>query len=714
MIKYIYIALLTFFVFELNAQNIKLLHNLSSLTTRADLLYEKSQYADAAVLYSKAYKKDTTSIDLTIKIGECHRLINEHQKAEYWYSKGIDQVQKEDSEIWMNYAQSLIINKKYTEAKKWLSLYNEHVDEDRRAVKKLNALNNLHFHFKDSSSVQISSLNINTEHVEFSPTYYNNGIVFLSDQHTSEINNVMNWSAEEYTNIYYTEEREDGTMKQPVEFHSGLSSNYHEGPLVFYDNNKIIFTRTGVQNTKTGEAHLELYGAEYDDKSDKWINVSPLHFNNKYYSVGHPAITKDGNKLIFSSNKPRGYGGTDLYVSHMVNGKWSREENLGESINTKGNEMFPYFPNADEIVFSSNGHGGLGDLDLFRVNLSISFDEAVENLGYPYNSPNADFGYISNESGGNGYFTSNRANGGLDDDIYRFVVKWSKIQGSIVERNNEKSIEQVKLEMIVSGKIKDTKYSDSIGIAEFITLPGEDVILKASKKGYLPSTTILSNDGFSAGKLSRFVMYMDKIPEPKVKKVPKDSYAQLMELYHKEKAMVQVNGRIFEYREIGNHQYLVNAEEQILLSKDPPDVDQPIADRAKKAIETKGLKMDGSYLIKNVYFDLNSISISDSAKIELDKVVKIMTIDQKIAFEINSFTDSRGSMSYNDELAFKRSQTVARYLMTKDVPGSRLIIESYGEQGLLNDCDDSNDCDELYHAVNRRAEFKLIMRKLYN
>lgn len=698
----------------MEAQNLKIFHNLSSLTTRADLLYEKSAYEDAAVLYEKAYEKDTVRNDFAIKAAESYRRINEHQKAEYWYRRGIDSTNNIDPEIWMNYAQVLIINKKYDDAKMWLSKYNDHVDEDMRAIKKITALDNFHLHFKDSSSVEISTLNINTEHVEFCPTYYGNGIVFLSDQHSSEIKNVMNWNTDEYTNIYYTEEREDGTMKQPVEFHSGLNSNYHEGPLVFYGSNKIIFTRTGVQNKKTNESHLELYSAEYDSMNDKWINVTSLPFNNENYSVGHPAVTKDGDKLIFSSNKPGGYGGTDLYVSSMINGQWSSAKNLGEIINTKGDEMFPYFPNSDEMVFSSNGHGGLGDLDLFRVDLSATSHEAIENLRYPYNSANADFGYVSDPSGTTGYFTSNRAKGGLDDDIYRFVVKWTKIRGVITEKSTGKALEQVKLEMIVSGKVKDTKYSDSTGVVEFIALPGETIILEASKNKYFASTTMLSSNDLNPGKLSLYNIYMEKIPEPKPKKKPKDSYERMMELYHKQKAMVHVNGRIFEYREIGNYQYLVNADEQILLSKDPPDIDQSIEDRAKKALETKGLKMEGSYLIKNVYFDLNSTSISDSAKIELDKVVQIMTVDQKIAFEINSFTDSRGSMSYNDELAFKRSQTVARYLMENDVPGSRLIIESYGEQGLLNDCDDSRKCEELYHAVNRRAEFKLLMRKIYN
>lgn len=713
MAKVIYTAIFSLFLIEAKAQNIKLLNNLSSLSARADLLYERSEYAHAAVLYTKAYYKDTTRSDLAIKIGESYYRINEHQKSEYWFGKGTDQANRKDPETWMHYAQSLIVNQKYDEAKQWLEFYNKHVSEDMRAVKKLKSIDNLHVHLKDSSFVQISPLSINTEHVEFSPTYYNQGIVFLSNQHFSEINNVMNWNEEEYMNIYYTEEQEDGSMKNPVEFHSELNSNYHEGPLVFYDNNKIIFTRTGGKNKNTQESHLELYSAEYDIIKDNWINISPLPFNNDNYSVGHPAITKDGKKFVFSSNMPGGYGGTDLYVSYIVNGEWGQPENLGEIINSKGNEMFPYFPNADEIVFASNGHGGLGDLDLFRANISASSHEAIENLGYPYNSPNADFGYISDVSGATGYFSSNRANGGLDDDIYSFVVKWSKIEGTIVDKDTQQPLEEIKIEMIGSGKTKDIKYSDSTGVVGFITLPGEEVILEASGQGYLPSTTMMSMKKLDAGKILRFKIDMEKIPKPKTKK-PKDSYTELMELYNKQKAMIQVGGRVFEYREIGNYQYLVNADEQILLSKEPPDIDKPIEERARKAVETKGLKIEESYFIKNIYFDLNSISISDEAKIELDKVVRIMKVDRKIAFEINSFTDSRGSLSYNDELAFKRAQIVARYLMANDVSGSRLILESYGEQGLLNDCDDFKACDELYHTVNRRAEFKLLMRKIYN
>lgn len=684
------------------------MQNLSTSRERADYLYQKTSYKAASKLYIKAFKKDTTQGDIAIKIGESYRLINDYGNAEYWYAQGLNMSENQDPQNWMKYAQLLIINKKYDEAKEWLKKYNKAVDEDLRAHKNLTTLDNLHFHFEDSGSIQVRPLNINTEHMEFSPTYYKEGILFLSDQHTTDVKNAMNWSAEEYVNIYYTEEKEDGTMREPMVYDYGLGSNYHSGPLVFYGGNRMIFTRTGIPKKKNGASHLELFEAEYDSLKGRWTNVSPLPFNSKEYSVSHPAIQQGGDVLIFASNMPGGNGSTDLYRSTKLNGQWGVPENLGAEINSEGNEVFPYFITENELIFASDGHGGLGDLDLFRANLTMEANHNIENLGYPFSSPQADFGYVSNDMGTTGYFTSNRKNKGLDDDIYHFVINWEKVEITVVAKGTGEQLPEIKLELKVHEDIKDVRFTDSTGTAQFITLPNGNLTVEASKKGYLNASFQLSERELRAEIPVR--MELEKIPA--AKKKPKDAYTILMDQFNAQKAMVQVNGRIFEYREIGNYQYLVNAEEQLLLSKDPPNTDQPLLERAKNAIESNGLQMEESYSIKNIYFDLNSATLSEAAIIELSKVVRIMTNDQKIAFEIVSFTDSRGEMAFNDELAFRRSQTIARYLIAKDISGSRLILDSYGEQGQLNDCNDNKQCAELYYAVNRRSEFKLVMRKL--
>lgn len=696
----------------IQAQSIKLFHNLSGAEKRGDKFFEKSQYDHALIFYKKASEKDTTRNELAIKIGESYRLINEFENAEYWYKKEID-TNSNDPEIWMKYAQILIINNKYDEAKIWLDLHDQKVGQDQRASKKLQTIENIHSYYTDSSFIKVNRLNINTEFAEFSPSYYQDGIVFLSDRHTSNFHNVMDWNEEDYVAIYYIEEREDGSMKEPQEFHSGLNSEFHEGPLAFYKN-QIFLTRTGVRSKKSKESHLEIYSGEYDDEKKEWVDIRPLPFNDKSYSIGHPTISPDGQELIFSSNMNNGYGATDLYISQKNGNEWSTPKNLGAIINSKGNEMFPYFISKTQLIFASDGHGGLGDLDLFQVDLSNITHASIENLGYPYNSPYADFGYISNENQTKGFFTSNRLNNGKDDDIYQFDTKWIKIDGNITEIEDGSSLDQVEVRLTANGELRDVSFSDSLGHFHFLTFPKEKIIIKASKEGYISQNINLKLNQSDAGTAKQIQIRLDRKSIDTQIDEKDQRLAQLEKLYNKKKALVQVDGRVFEYKEIGNYQYLINADQQILLSKDPPDLNKTIEERATKAVESKGLTMTGSFFIKNIYFDLNSVTISTEGKKELDKVIKVMTMDPIVSFEIVSYTDSRGKMAFNDELAFKRSQEIARYLIANDVSGSRLILENYGEQGLLNDCDDFKECDEIFHAINRRAEFKLVMRKFYS
>ncbi|MEQ9009554.1 MAG: OmpA family protein, partial [Ekhidna sp.] len=499
-------------------------------------------------------------------------------------------------------------------------------------------------------------------------------------------------------------------MRDPVVFHRGLNSEYHEGPLVFYDGNKIIFTRAGIPNKNNAESHLELYYAEYDSRKDQWVNMKPLPFNDPNYSVGQPAISKDGKTLVFSSNMPVGYGGTDLYVSKLRDGQWSEPENLGEFINSAGDDMFPYLINENELIFSSDGHGGLGDQDLFRAPLNASSHDEVKNLGYPFNSSYADFGFISDSLGRTGFFTSNRKNGGFDDDIYRFTAKWSRVQ-CIVNTVSGEVLSNSNVNFIVGGVVRDSRFTNEGGMTDFLALPGEEIKLEVSKEGYVSQSDVITSNELFAGMALTLNITLEK--KPKIKEERVDPDEELQELYNRRKAMVQVNGRIYEYREVGNNRFIVNADERILLSDTPPDDGQTVEERAKQAVEEKGLDMQEMYTLRSIYFDLDSNDLSESGKTELDKVVKIMTVDQKIAFSINSYTDSRGSMKYNDELAFRRSQKIARYLIENDIPGSRLILDSYGEQGILNHCDDMTECDERFHAVNRRSELELVMRKLY-
>lgn len=703
---------ITFFILlilDVQGQHIKLLKNLDPIKERADRLYETGHYEEAALLYEKAFEKDTSELSIAIATGQSYYHIDQFKPSEKWFRIGMNEDHTVEEDI-LGFVQVLIANQKYDEAKEWLHRYKALKGEDILISKKLDAINEIHSHFEDSTIVDFHPLSINTKYAEFSPFYYKRGIIFLSDHHSNDVTNVMNWSDEEYISIFYTEELESGRMTDPIEFHSGLNSNYHEGPLVFFDTNKIIFTRAGVPKKKKDESHLELHYAEYDEARDRWINMEPLPFNSKYYSVGQPAISQDGSVLIFTSNMPGGYGGADLYISKKIDGEWNEVKNLGSYINSSGDDMFPFLVD-DQLVFASDGHGGLGDLDLFRTPLNPTTHDEVKNLGYPFNSPYADFGFISDPFGRSGYFTSNRKNGGMDDDLFRFRIKWSKIRCLVLDAESQEPIENAIAQFVSGESLLDTRYTDSTGMVDFLAKPGEELLIELKKEGYVSNATTILTDDLFAGKSHTTAVFLEKKVEVAEREMT--TREKLEQLYNRKKAMIQVNGRVYEYREVGNSSFIVNADESILLSHKGLDPNLSLEERAREAVSSKGLEMQEVYMVKNIYFDFASAELTEEAKEEMSKVVKIMTVDQKIAFAINSYTDSRGTMAANDELAFRRSQMIARYFLENDIPGSRLILDSYGEQGLLNDCDDDTQCEELYHAVNRRAEFELLMRKIH-
>lgn len=698
-------------------QTIKLIDNLLPAYRRAELLYSDDQFNDAAYYYTKAYKKDSANIDLIKKIAISHQLASNHVSAVKWYDHLINESSNISSDTWMNYALSLMVVQNYEGAKKCLDQSIVEDKQNLRAQKIIESLNHLNELYADSNTVQIRKLTFDENHRDFCSVSYNDGIVFLSNRQESNSGNALDWGDNSYIKYYFSKEREDGVMSEPIQLFTEFDEDYHYGPLAFYNAERnVVFSRMETFKLAKRKPQSKIYHAAYDEVNDEWHSIAPIAFENDEYSNGHPTINKDGTILVFSSNRSGGIGGSDLYMSIKNGDQWGEPKNLGEIINSSENEVFPYFETNETLVFSSNGHGGLGDLDLFRVNINDLQNTVVENLGYPINSSYADFGYSSSNDNTQGFFSSNRANGGWDDDIYSFVRSWCKINIHVTNLKNSNPIHEVKVEMVISDHVKDTKYSNLKGELGFISLMGkEDIELKVSKEGYDPYTTVVTANQLSSGEELEVDLTLSELPTPsKDKERIKNSYRKLQEEYNRQKTMVLVGGRIYEYREIGSSRFLVNADEKILLAKEIVDPEESIEERARKAVNNKGLNMEESFTLKNIYFDKDAIELSGKAKLELDKVSRIMKIDKQVAFEISSFTDSDGSMTYNNELAFKRSQFIARYLMSQDVAGSRLILESYGEQGLTNDCDNNKTCDELYHALNRRAELKLMLRKIYN
>lgn len=269
----------------------------------------------------------------------------------------------------------------------------------------------------------INATAINSPNLEFSPVYYQNGLVYVSSRYKAGA--IDKKIGETYFELFYSEFDANGNPTKPQEFSVNINSQRHEGPVAFSkDGNRIYFTRNNMVNGKTkadskGTVRLKVYEAKRGPFD--WEDLRELSFNSDEYSVMHPTISVDGQKMFFSSDMPGGFGGFDLYMVYKKGAAWTSPINLGNTINTDKNEAFPFIHKSGTLFFSSEGHDNLGGLDIFQVDVSNDNATApVINLGAPFNSESDDLGFILNKDGTQGFFTSGRPNGVGKDDIYHF------------------------------------------------------------------------------------------------------------------------------------------------------------------------------------------------------------------------------------------------------------------------------------------------------
>lgn len=271
--------------------------------------------------------------------------------------------------------------------------------------------------------VLVENLNdLNTPYIEFSPSYYREGIVFVTARQRGGFYDPKLGST--YFELFYAKLNENGKPYKPKPFSLEINTKYHEGPVSFTaDANQMFFSRNNIQEgslskSKDGVGKVQLFEAKrglFD-----WEGIRPLPFNSPEYNSMHPSTNADGTRLYFSSNRDGGFGGMDIYVAEKIDGKWTEPINLGPDINTPGNEVFPFMHPSGVLFFSSDGQQGFGGLDLFLIDISRRKWGELINMGSPFNSKEDDFGFTMNGTGTQGFFSSNREKGLGKDDIYIF------------------------------------------------------------------------------------------------------------------------------------------------------------------------------------------------------------------------------------------------------------------------------------------------------
>lgn len=395
-------------------------------TKRALSIYKKLGYKSSIPKFQEA---EGLSIENMTKIANSYRLNHDTPNAEFWYSHVVKESNK--AEDFLHYAQALQSNKNYETAKKYFLKYEEMVGEasnDKRgfvlasSIDKMSSFKNTQVEIKNEEV-------LNTEKLDFSPTYYQNQLVFVSTRDEKKLKSgILDiWIDDNFMALWKADRQENGTLSKPEVFSENITTKFHEGPLCFNrSGDRVFFTRNDFKrgnrrNNSKGIMKLQIYTSTKE--GNDWSKPSSMNFNTKEYEEAHPAITPDGRHLFFSSDREDGYGGMDLYVTEFINGEWSEPSNLGQNINTPGNDVFPYVHDDGTLYFASNGRDGLGGLDIYEAILDANNSWlGADNIGTPFNSPKDDFGLIMNETKTKGYLSSARDGGLGQDDIY----SWEK------------------------------------------------------------------------------------------------------------------------------------------------------------------------------------------------------------------------------------------------------------------------------------------------
>jgi len=467
----------------------------------ADRYFDEFAYKKSAELYENLYEKGDTSAYVLSRIGDSYYNNSEYEKAEQWYEELLKNYDGEVStEYYFKYAQTLKSNGKVDASDKWMLKF-RNIDSQDSRPQALEENRDYFSEYTNKNTVYLNVHNIsqNTEYSDFGGFIYDNKLFFASTKpYSKETQRIYRWNNQPFLNVY-TADQQEITEERILDVDTAqkfddVNSKYHESNVVFTkDGNTLYFTRDNYDGRKLRKdrentVNLKLYRS---DKVDgKWSDVVELPFNSNDYSVGHPALSPDEETLYFVSDMPGGVGMTDLYkVSISDNHKtYGTPVNLGKTINTEGKEMFPYVGENNTLYFSSNGHLGLGALDIFESKVSgDSFTEPV-NLAKPINGPMDDFAFVINEELTNGYFSSNREGGKGDDDIYSFIISICKesIEGIVTEVTTKEPINEATVKLIdKSGKVLAEQVTKADGKYAFTDLLCEtDFTVVATKSDY--------------------------------------------------------------------------------------------------------------------------------------------------------------------------------------------------------------------------------------
>lgn len=642
---------------------------------KADETFESGEYYKALEQYLKAYeKKDLkkeTKAYVTYQIAECYRHINNFKKAAAKYKSAISRGYENPLAL-LYYGQMLKINQKYKLAIDAFEAYLKLVPKDKEARNALKSTKLCDKWFAHPTRHELSIVKeINTKVNEFAPAFANKDYTKLYITSTAKIDQFTkfnNVSGQYFSSILETDFTKLEKWSKPQPVSDTINSPFDDGTCTFTNNfNTMYFTRCNVvAGVKLG---CSIYKA-FRKPGEDWSKVEHVPIVADSVSIGHPSISEDGLTMYFTAEIPhRGQGGKDIWKVERksTTDDWGQPENLGNEINTPGNEVYPYIRSNGDLYFSSDYHPGLGGLDIFKAHYNkASHKWEISNMRFPINSSQDDFAIIFKGNKEEGYFSSNRKlteiyhDGSLvqtirgkgKDDIYYFNLPplTFSLKGTVIDNATGEPMKDVKIKIYGSDGTEVFINTSENGTYKYDLKSETDYIYVISKKGFLVNKRKISTKGLEYSKVFTDSILMAEIAKP---------------------------------------------------------------------VE-----------IPNIYYDFGKWNLKEESKKELDKLVTLLKTNPNITIELSSHTDMVGDEISNKILSQKRAQSVVDYLISKGISKDRLTAKGYGEsqpkvvtgrmaktcpfkEGTVLDVNfiqslKDDDLKEKANQLNRRTEFRVL------
>ncbi len=624
----------------------------------ADNAFENEAYFEAIDLYKKAYSKESSADEkarLLFQIAESYRYVLDYEQQVIWYNKAL-KAQYDNPKAFLHLAEAYQREGDFSQALEYFNLYEERNPGDPR-VKKGIQESEYAQELRDNPTRYIvqNEILLNSGEYDFGPAWADekfNTIFFGSSRQGAQGIETDKRTGESFQDIFFATRDSKGKWSEPERLTYRINTVHNEAvPTLTNNFEMMLFTRC--ESDDKQNKGCDIYLTRKNDKSWTTAQLIDLKPEDSHptTTVGHPALTPDESFLIFSSDMAGGEGGKDLWIAPFDKGSRmaGTPVNMGSQINTKGDEMFPFVRKDGVLFFASDGHLGMGGLDIFSA--ESTGDNAwgnVQNAKAPINSVAHDFGIIWEGDAQRGYFSSDRNGGTGRDDIYSFNMPplLFALEGVVYDKDTQLPVSEATVKVVGSDGTSFEAESDGGGAFTFAE--------KGEERYINPETN-----------------YSIEVSKPDYL-VAKDQIST-----------------------VGLDESTTFLKEYFITFTDP-----------NKAIEFPEVRyaLDKAELQVN-----NEVNSKDS----LDFLYQTLVDNPTIIIELQAHTDSRGDDNYNKRLSQRRAESCVEYLASKGIPQERMIPKGYGEGKLrISDAQiakmDTREEKEAAHQKNRRTEFSVL------